>query len=104
MILIIHMVMAVAPFGVAALIAEVVGQSGVSILSALFVYALTVIIGLTVWRSSSTAAWCDLWPSCRFIDFLQGSPSGTAHRVLHFVLVGGSADHAGMRRRESRYL
>ncbi len=46
MILIIHMVMAVAPYGVAALIAEVVGQSGVSILSALLVYALTVVAGL----------------------------------------------------------
>ncbi len=46
MILIIHMVMAVAPFGVAALIAEVVGQSGFSILSALLVYAITVVIGL----------------------------------------------------------
>lgn len=46
MILIIHMVMKVAPFGVAALIAEVVGQSGLSILSALLVYALAVITGL----------------------------------------------------------
>lgn len=48
MILIIHMVMKVAPYGVAALLAEVVGQSGVSILSALAVYALTVILGLLI--------------------------------------------------------
>lgn len=48
MILIIHMVMKVAPYGVAALLAEVVGQSGISILSALAVYALTVILGLLI--------------------------------------------------------
>ena len=48
MILIIHMVMAIAPFGVAALLAKVVGESGISILSALLVYALTVIAGLLV--------------------------------------------------------
>ena len=46
MILIIHMVMAVAPFGVAALLAEVIGQSGWTILQALLVYALAVLIGL----------------------------------------------------------
>jgi Na+/H+-dicarboxylate symporter len=46
MILIIHMVMALAPYGVAALLAEVVGQSGISILAALVVYALTVVVGL----------------------------------------------------------
>jgi proton glutamate symport protein len=48
MIMIIHMVMAVAPFGVAALIAEVVGSSGFSVLKALVVYGLTVLIGLAI--------------------------------------------------------
>ena len=48
MILIIHMVMAVAPFGVAALLAEVVGRSGVAVLGALLVYALTVLVGLAI--------------------------------------------------------
>lgn len=46
MVLIIHMVMAVAPFGVAALVADVVGQSGVSVLLSLLVYGLAVVIGL----------------------------------------------------------
>ncbi len=46
MILIIHMVMAVAPFGVAALLAEVVGNSGWSILASLMVYAGAVVLGL----------------------------------------------------------
>ncbi len=48
MIIIIHMVMAIAPYGVAALIAEVVGTSGVSVLKALVVYSLTVVLGLSI--------------------------------------------------------
>lgn len=46
MVMVIHMVMMLAPYGVAALVADVVGQSGVSVLSALVVYAITVIAGL----------------------------------------------------------
>ena len=46
MVIIIHMVMAVAPYGVAALIAQVVGTSGWSVLSALLVYSATVLLGL----------------------------------------------------------
>lgn len=48
MIVLIHMIMTIAPFGVAALVAEVVGMSGLSILQALLVYSLTVLIGLTL--------------------------------------------------------
>jgi len=48
MVMIIHMVMAVAPFGVMALIAEVIGQSGLSMLKALLVYGLTVLLGLSL--------------------------------------------------------
>jgi proton glutamate symport protein len=48
MIVLIHMVMALAPFGVAALIAEVVGMSGLSVLKALLVYSVTVLIGLAI--------------------------------------------------------
>jgi Na+/H+-dicarboxylate symporter len=51
MIVIINMVMALAPFGVAALLAEVVGQSGLSVLWALIVYALTVMVGLALHAS-----------------------------------------------------
>ncbi|MEC8023207.1 MAG: dicarboxylate/amino acid:cation symporter, partial [Myxococcota bacterium] len=46
MVVIIHIVMGIAPYGVAALIAEVVGTSGLSVLGALLVYALTVMLGL----------------------------------------------------------
>ncbi|MBW2465276.1 MAG: dicarboxylate/amino acid:cation symporter [Deltaproteobacteria bacterium] len=40
--------MSLAPYGVAALVADVIGQAGLSVLSALLVYAITVIIGLTI--------------------------------------------------------
>ncbi|MGF1465500.1 MAG: dicarboxylate/amino acid:cation symporter [Sandaracinaceae bacterium] len=48
MVVVIHIVMATAPFGVAALVADVVGQSGISVLSALVVYGMTVLIGLAL--------------------------------------------------------
>jgi Na+/H+-dicarboxylate symporter len=46
MIAIIHAIMLLAPFGVAALVAEVVGTSGLSILKALVVYSMTALLGL----------------------------------------------------------
>ncbi|MEE2757851.1 MAG: dicarboxylate/amino acid:cation symporter [Myxococcota bacterium] len=46
MVLIIHMVMSIAPFGVAALVADVIGSSGASLLIALGVYAGAVLLGL----------------------------------------------------------
>ena len=46
MIVIINMVLAVAPYGVAALLANVLGASGISVLSALLVYMLVVLLGM----------------------------------------------------------
>lgn len=48
MIQIIHIVMLMAPYGVAALIAEVVGNSGASVLIALLGYGLTVVVALAI--------------------------------------------------------
>ena len=48
MVWMINLVMKVAPIGVAALVAKVVGQSGLSVLKALLVYSLTVMAGLLV--------------------------------------------------------
>ncbi len=48
MIVIIQWVMQLAPYGVAALVAEVLGTSGVSVLTALLVYAGTVLLGLAI--------------------------------------------------------
>ncbi len=46
MIVVIHIVMMLAPYGVAALLADVVGTSGISLLGALLAYAVAVLIGL----------------------------------------------------------
>lgn len=46
MIVVIHLVMKIAPFGVLALVADVVGTSGLSVLRALLVYGVTVLVGL----------------------------------------------------------
>jgi Na+/H+-dicarboxylate symporter len=73
MILIIHMVMAVAPFGVAALIAKVVGQSGVSILSALAVYAITVIIGLGLLATLIYGGLVRFVAKLPFVQFLKAA-------------------------------
>jgi Na+/H+-dicarboxylate symporter len=73
MILIIHMVMAVAPYGVAALIAEVVGQSGVSILSALAVYAITVVIGLACLATFVYGGLVRVLAKLPFIEFLKAA-------------------------------
>ena len=48
MIVLIQLVMELAPFGVAALVAEVVGLSGLSVLQALLAYGLTVVLGLAI--------------------------------------------------------
>ena len=48
MTVLIQLVMELAPFGVAALVAEVIGLSGWSVLQALLVYGLTVVIGLAI--------------------------------------------------------
>ena len=47
MVLVIHMVMAIAPFGVAALVADVIGNSGASMLIALGYYAIVVLVAST---------------------------------------------------------
>lgn len=73
MIMIIHMVMAVAPYGVAALIAEVVGQSGISILSALIVYALTVVLGLLCLATFVYGSLVKFLAKLPFLQFLKAA-------------------------------
>ena len=48
MVMIIHIVMKIAPFGVAALVADVIGNSGSSILLALLAYAGVVLLALAI--------------------------------------------------------
>jgi Na+/H+-dicarboxylate symporter len=89
MIVIIHIVMALAPYGVAALVADVIGQSGLSILSALLVYALTVLLGLVIHggvtygllvRFLGKLSWLDFMKAIRpaqLIAFSTSSSSAT---------------------------
>jgi Na+/H+-dicarboxylate symporter len=48
MVVVINLVMKFAPFGVAALVAAVIGQSGWTVLQALLVYSITVLVGLAL--------------------------------------------------------
>lgn len=48
MVMLVHIAMKLAPVGVAALLFKVVGTTGMSVLGALIVYALVVVLGLTL--------------------------------------------------------
>ena len=48
MVMLVHVAMALAPFGVAALLFKVVGSTGLSVLAALAVYGLVVVAGLVL--------------------------------------------------------
>jgi len=73
MIVIIHIVMAVAPYGVAALIAKVVGMSGVSVLKALVVYSLTVILGLAILASALYAGLVRFFSGVKWLQFMRAA-------------------------------
>ena len=73
MIMIIHMVMAVAPFGVAALIAEVVGSSGFSVLKALVVYGLTVLLGLAVLAGALYGGLVKFYAKIGWVRFMKSA-------------------------------
>ncbi len=48
MVMLVHVAMALAPYGVAALLFEVVGSTGLSVLAALSVYAIVVVVALVL--------------------------------------------------------
>ena len=73
MIIVIHMVMVVAPFGVAALIADVVGNSGASILQALMAYSVTVLFGLAVLAGGLYGGLVRVFAKVRWIAFMRSS-------------------------------
>lgn len=73
MILIIHMVMATAPYGVAALIADVVGTSGLSVLKGLAVYGLAVVIGLFLHATLMYGGLVRLLTKLPFLHFLRAA-------------------------------
>ncbi len=71
MVIIIHMVMAVAPYGVAALIAEVVGTSGLSVLGALMMYSVAVVAGLLLHGGAVYGGLVRLFTSLPYMDFMR---------------------------------
>ena len=48
MVMLVHIAMIIAPYGVAALLFKVVGSTGISVLVALAVYGLVVVLGLAI--------------------------------------------------------
>jgi len=73
MVIVIHMVMAVAPYGVAALIAEVVGTSGLGVLTSLLVYSLVVLLGLALHATLVYGMLLKFVARVPILDFLRGA-------------------------------
>jgi Na+/H+-dicarboxylate symporter len=71
MILIIQGIMKLAPIGVAALVANVVGQSGIGVLKALIVYGLTVLIGLLLHVTLVYGGILKFGAKIKVIDFIK---------------------------------
>ncbi len=71
MVVVIHIVMAIAPFGVCALVAKVIGTSGASVLGALAVYALVVLLGLALHAAIIYGSIVKFMARVSFIDFLK---------------------------------
>ncbi len=89
MVMCVHIIMKLAPYGVFALVAKVVGTSGLSVLKALLVYTLTVLLGLgihatavytSVVRVLGKISFRDFWKAVRpaqLIAFSTSSSSAT---------------------------
>ena len=73
MIAIIHVVMKLAPFGAAALIAEVVGSSGLGVLKALLVYGVTVLLGLLLHVTFVYGGLLRFWARVSVRDFFRAT-------------------------------
>ena len=89
MVMCVHIIMKLAPYGVLALVAKVVGTSGLSVLKALGVYTFTVLLGLgihatavytSVVRLLGKISFSDFWKAARpaqLIAFSTSSSSAT---------------------------
>jgi Na+/H+-dicarboxylate symporter len=71
MILIISGIMKLAPIGVAALVANVVGQSGIGVLKALVIYGFTVLIGLFLHVTLIYGVILKFGAKIKIIDFIK---------------------------------
>ena len=70
MVMLVHIAMKIAPYGVGALLFKVVGNTGISVLFALSVYALVVLMGLLLHLILTYGAVVHLWAKLPFLGFL----------------------------------
>jgi len=73
MVMCVNLVMKLAPYGVLALVAVVVGQSGVSMLTALLVYTLTVLAGLFTHTAVIYTLSVRIFGRIRVLDFWRAA-------------------------------
>jgi Na+/H+-dicarboxylate symporter len=71
MVMLVHIAMKIAPFGVGALLFKVVGNTGVSVLIALGVYALVVLLGLLLHLTITYGFVVRFWAKLPFLPFLS---------------------------------
>jgi len=71
MVMLVHVIMKLAPYGVAALLFKVVGSTGLSVLLALAVYGLVVLAGLTIHVVVSYGLFVRFGARLPFIGFLK---------------------------------
>jgi len=71
MVMLVHIVMKLAPYGVAALLFKVVGSTGPSVLLALSVYALVVLLGLAVHLTFTYGTVVRFGAKLPFLPFLK---------------------------------
>jgi Na+/H+-dicarboxylate symporter len=70
MVMLVHIAMKIAPFGVGALLFKVVGNTGISVLIALSVYALVVLLGLLLHLTLTYGSVVRFWAKLPFLPFL----------------------------------
>ena len=71
MVMLVHIVMKLAPYGVAALLFKVVGSTGPSVLLALSAYALVVLLGLAIHLTFTYGAVVKFGAKLPFLPFLK---------------------------------
>jgi len=72
MIQLVHLVMKIAPYGVFALIAAIIGQYGVGILQTLVVYSVVVVVGLVIHGAVVYPTAVRLFAGMRTVHFFKG--------------------------------
>ena len=88
MVMLVHIMMKIAPYGVGALLFKVVGNAGIGVLFALSVYALVVLMGLLLHLILTYGTVVRLWAKLPFLAFLGAIKEAM---VVAFSTSGSSA-------------